>query len=76
LLFRSYIKPPLLCLVTSAPEDAESMFLRNVGIDLYIHTAPKLKDFDNMIKIAVRTLGLNLTKMYIFRKVFKRMGNV
>jgi hypothetical protein len=29
-----------------------------------------------MIKIAVRTLGLNLTKMYIFRKVFKRMGNV
>jgi hypothetical protein len=34
-------KPSFLpCLVTSAPEDGD-MFLRNVGIDLQIHTAPK-----------------------------------
>jgi hypothetical protein len=30
-------------LVTSAPEDRDSVFLRNVGIDLQIHTAPKPK---------------------------------
>jgi hypothetical protein len=43
LLFRSYISPPLPCLVTLAPENGDSMFLRNVGIDLQIHTAPKPK---------------------------------
>jgi hypothetical protein len=29
----------LPCLVTSAPEDGDSMFLRNVGISLQIHGA-------------------------------------
>jgi hypothetical protein len=37
------ISPLLPCLVTSAPEDWDSMFLRNVDIDLQIHTAPKPK---------------------------------
>jgi hypothetical protein len=35
------------CLVTSAPEDGDGMFLRNVGIDLQIHGA-KTQDFYNM----------------------------
>jgi hypothetical protein len=43
LLFRSYISPLLPCIVTSVPEDGDGMFLRNVGIDLQIHTAPKFK---------------------------------
>jgi hypothetical protein len=30
-------------LLTSAPEDGDSMFLRNVGIDLQIHTVPEPK---------------------------------
>jgi hypothetical protein len=34
LLFRSYINPLFPCLVTSAPEDGNSKFLRNVSIDL------------------------------------------
>jgi hypothetical protein len=42
-LFRSYIIPLLPCLVTSAPEDGGGMFLRNVRIDLKIHTIPKPK---------------------------------
>jgi hypothetical protein len=33
----------MTCLVTSATEDGDSMFLRNVGIDLQIHTTPKPK---------------------------------
>jgi hypothetical protein len=37
------ISPPLPCLVTSAPEDGDSMLLRNVGIDLQIYTTPKPK---------------------------------
>jgi hypothetical protein len=35
--------PLLPFLVTSAPGDGDGMFLRNVGIDLQIHTAPKPK---------------------------------
>jgi hypothetical protein len=46
-IFRSYIRPLLLCLVTWAPEDGDSIFLRNVGIDPQIHAAPKIQDFDN-----------------------------
>jgi hypothetical protein len=38
-----YTNPQLPCPVTSSPEDGDSMFLGNVGIDLQIHTAPKLK---------------------------------
>jgi hypothetical protein len=45
LLFRSYISSLLPFLVTSTPEDGDSMFLRNVGIDLQIHAAPKPKTF-------------------------------
>jgi hypothetical protein len=44
LLFRSYISPLLPCLVTSTPEDGDSMFLWNVGIDLQIHMMPKPKN--------------------------------
>jgi hypothetical protein len=41
LLFMSYITTLLPCLVTSAPEDGDRKFLRNVSIDLQIHTALK-----------------------------------
>jgi hypothetical protein len=40
LLFRSYISPLPPCLVTSATEDGDSMFLRNFGIDLQIRISP------------------------------------
>jgi hypothetical protein len=43
LLFRSYKTPLLPYLVTSAPADGDSMFLRNVGINLQKHTAPNPK---------------------------------
>jgi hypothetical protein len=43
LLLTSYISPVLPCPVTSAPENGDSMFLQNVGIDLQIHMAPKHK---------------------------------
>jgi hypothetical protein len=43
LLFTSYISPLYPCFVSSSPEDGDSMFLRNVSIDLQIHTAPKPK---------------------------------
>jgi hypothetical protein len=33
--------PLFRCLVTSAPEDGDRMFLRNVGIDLQVYTALK-----------------------------------
>jgi hypothetical protein len=43
------IKTHLLpCLVTSSPEDGDSMFLRNVGIDLKIHNGAKTQDLYNM----------------------------
>jgi hypothetical protein len=40
---RSIPSQVLPCLITSAPEDGDSMFLRNVGIDLRIRMAPKPK---------------------------------
>jgi hypothetical protein len=43
--------------VTSAPEDGDTMFLRNIGIDLQIHGA-KTQDFINIIIIAVRSLNI------------------
>jgi hypothetical protein len=43
LLFRSYESPLLPYFFTSVPEDGDSMFIRNVGIDLQINTAPKHK---------------------------------
>jgi hypothetical protein len=46
--------------VISAPEDGDSTFLRNVGINQPANThGPKTQDFDNnMIIIAVRTSNL------------------
>jgi hypothetical protein len=46
-------KTLLPCLVTSAPGDGDMMSLRNVGIDLQIHMAPKPK-----MMIAVRASNL------------------
>jgi hypothetical protein len=43
--------------MTSAPEDGDSVFLRNFGIDLQIHTAPKPKTFTiNVVKTDVNWL--------------------
>jgi hypothetical protein len=40
-LWAVYREGGWVCLATSTPEDGGSMFLRNVGIGLQIHTAPK-----------------------------------
>jgi hypothetical protein len=45
LRFRSYISPYFPAL--SAPEDEDSMFLQNAGIDLQIRTVPKPKTSPN-----------------------------
>jgi hypothetical protein len=45
--------------VSSAPEDGDSMFLRNVGINLKNLHGAKTQDFDNnIIIIVVRTSNL------------------
>jgi hypothetical protein len=47
--FRLY-KSLYSLLVTSAPENGDIMFLRNVGINLKMHTTPKT-DFDKKISL-------------------------
>jgi hypothetical protein len=48
----------LPCLVTSTPEDGDSMFLRNAGIDLQKHDTKTQDLYNNMIIIAVRASDL------------------
>jgi hypothetical protein len=47
MLFRSYISPVFPCLVISAPEDGDSIFLRNIGIVLQNPHGTKTRDFNN-----------------------------
>jgi hypothetical protein len=53
LFFRSYISPLLPCPVTSAPEDGVILFLRNVGIDLWIYMAPETKTSTRRFEILI-----------------------
>jgi len=48
-------KPSTFQLCHFRPEDGDSMFLRNVGIDLRNHTAPKPKTTPTSLVTAVRT---------------------
>jgi hypothetical protein len=40
-------------------EEGDSMFLRNVGIDLKIHTAPKLKNSTTTRQLLFMSMGLH-----------------
>jgi hypothetical protein len=48
----------LPCLVISAPEDGNSMFLRNTGIDLQKHDTKTQDLYNNTIIITVRVSDL------------------
>jgi hypothetical protein len=64
-----YVSPLFPCLVTSAPEYGDSMFLWNISIDLQIHMVPNLKT-STKTKFILFNFDLTFRKLLNFLKLW------